>query len=287
MGGANDFNTLSSMERYDMTSGQLAAAAAMSTARRLFGACVVAGELYVTGGCDGNGQSLSLVEKYSPSSDLWSSVTPLATPHFGHAAVAVGSAMYVLGGKGDSIMIRSMHNRVHNRVHKFHSTQNTWNEVAPMPRARYAYAACVLGTDIYVFGGDDITGTENASVFKYDTIADIWTILAPMPSACSFFGVATLDGQIYVTGIGASRKNVILFDPTSGAWHSLAPTKHSRRQGSAFVLGGCVHVAGGNGSYKGKSVERYDAATDTWTTVAGMLEGRALSGAVTIPAAGP
>jgi hypothetical protein len=282
--GGNNDSTLSSMERYVITSGQLVAAAAMSTARRLFGAYVVAGELYVTGGCDGNGQSLSLVEKYSPSSDLWSSVTPLATPRYAHAAVAVGSAMYVLEGRDESLMRGSMHNR----VHKFDSTQNTWNDVAPMPEARYACAACVLGTDIYVFGGNDSLGTEYASVLKYDAIANIWTtLLAPMLSAFCFSGVATLDGQIYVTGIGASGKDVILFDPTSGAWHSLAPTMHSRRQGSVFVLGGCVHVAGGNGSYTGKSVKRYDAATDTWTAVADMLEGRALSCAVTIPAARP
>jgi hypothetical protein len=33
-------------------------------------------------------------------------------------------------------------------------------------------------------------------------------------------------------------------------------------------------------------VERYDAGTDTWTTVADMLEGRSLFRAVTIPSAG-
>jgi hypothetical protein len=268
-GCGNNDEKHSSMERYDITSGQFVVAAAMSTARRCFGACTVDGELYVTGGLSGDNQHLSSVEKYSPSNDTWSNVTPLATVHSNHAAVAVGSAMYVLGGKDEG--------RITGRVHKFDSTQNTWSEVAPMPFARFAHAACVLDSDIYVFGGSTSRG-QHASVFKYDAIANIWTILAPMPTACSYFGVATLDGQIYVTGIGASGKDVLLFDSTSNAWSSLAPT------GSVFVLDGCLHVAGGHRNHK--SVERYDAATDTWTPAANMLEGRGLFGAVTIPAAG-
>jgi N-acetylneuraminic acid mutarotase len=107
-----------------------------------------------------------------------------------------------------------------------------------------------------------------------------------MPLACIYFSVATLDGQIYVTGTGGSGNDVILFDPASGAWSSLAPTMHNREQASLFVLGGCVHVAGGTQDTK-NSVERYDASTDTWTAVANMLKGRRLFGAVTISAAEP
>jgi hypothetical protein len=67
----------------------------------MFGACTLAGELYVTGGVSADlGGSLSflIVEKYTPSSDTWSTVVPLLSARCDHAAVAVGSAMYVLGG---------------------------------------------------------------------------------------------------------------------------------------------------------------------------------------------
>jgi hypothetical protein len=57
---------LSSMERYDVSSGQWNAAAAMGTARWRFGACVMAGKLYVTGGIDAANGRLSSVGKYSP-----------------------------------------------------------------------------------------------------------------------------------------------------------------------------------------------------------------------------
>jgi hypothetical protein len=72
MGGWDDDNvTLSSMERYDLASGQWSVVAAMCTERSHFGTCVVAGELYATGGNDNELSLLSSVEKYSPSSNTW------------------------------------------------------------------------------------------------------------------------------------------------------------------------------------------------------------------------
>jgi N-acetylneuraminic acid mutarotase len=65
-----------------------------------------------------------------------------------HAAVAVGSAMYVLGGSVDGA-------RVTDSVLKFDSTQGTWRQVAPMPEPSNALAACAVGSDIFVFGGND------------------------------------------------------------------------------------------------------------------------------------
>jgi hypothetical protein len=50
MGGYSFGGTTSSMERFDIASGQWSAVAAMGTKRRDFGACAVAEELYVSGG---------------------------------------------------------------------------------------------------------------------------------------------------------------------------------------------------------------------------------------------
>jgi hypothetical protein len=64
-----------------------------------FGVCAVAGEIFVTGGQDFTYNSrFSSVEKYSPATDIWSAVAPLLNMRDTHTAVAVGLAMYVLGG---------------------------------------------------------------------------------------------------------------------------------------------------------------------------------------------
>jgi N-acetylneuraminic acid mutarotase len=186
----------------------------------------------------------------------------------------VGSAIYVLGGNIGE-------NEEHTAsVLKFDDTQGTWNRVAPMPEARNECPACVVGTDIYVFGGFDGEDEEQASVFKYDTEANSWSVLAPMPSAPCGHCVSVLDGLIYIVGFGIDGRQYYQIDPLSGVWSALAPALNSRLFGTSFVLGGSLYAAGGIASLS--TVERYDVSTDTWTAVADMLEPRRSFGAVTL-----
>jgi N-acetylneuraminic acid mutarotase len=125
------------------------------------GACAIAGEIYVTGGInnDDKNRFLSSVERYTPTSDTWSAVAPLPEARIHHAAVAMGSAMYALGGEVgydvDSGFTTAS-------VLKFDSVQGGWSLVAPMPEANFASAASAVGSDIYVNGGMNINCEEQA-----------------------------------------------------------------------------------------------------------------------------
>jgi hypothetical protein len=263
--------THSSMEKYDIASDVWSTAAALGTARNGFGACAIAGELYVSGGNDDNGR-LASVEKYTPSSDSWSAVAALPERRSDHAAVTVGSAMYVLGGildTGDTAA----------SMRKYDSTLGAWSDVAPMPGPRCAFAVCGIGGDIYVFGGLG-DGVFQATVFKYDTANDTWSILALMPQVSHAHSASVLDGQIYIVGANGGN-GVLRFDPASTEWSTLASTVSDRTHGASFVLGNCLYAAGSSCD-DGTSVERYDVATDTWASVANMLEGRYAFGAVAI-----
>jgi hypothetical protein len=278
MGGCHedgdDETILSSMERYDAVSGQWSAAAAMATARQHFGACVIAGEVYVIGGIDAENITLASVEKYSPLSDTWSAVAPMPNVRSHHNAVTVGSAMYVLGGF-----------TLDDNNLRFDSTHGTWSEIASEPRGVDASAAVAVGTDIYVFGGEDEEHAMQDSVLKYDTVTDDWSTLAPMPHECSYHSASLCHGLVYIVAAGLGDQQVLRFDLASGVWAILAPTLYCHAYCTSFVLDGSVYAAGG---FRNKlSVERYDAATDTWTAVADMLEGRDSFGAVTIGPAGP
>jgi hypothetical protein len=146
-GGLGEVEAIPSMERYDALTGQWSAAAAMCNARHSFGACVIAGEIYVTGGNDETRNVLLSVEKYSPSSDTWSAVAPLPDARHSYATIAVGSAMYVLGGYRSIGGLR----RDTASALKFDSTHGIWSEIAPLPEDRYNFAACAIGNDINVF----------------------------------------------------------------------------------------------------------------------------------------
>jgi hypothetical protein len=276
-------SVLSSMERFDASSGHWSAAASMSTARHAFGACALAGELYVLAGRDIANHWLSSVEKYSPVSDTWSAVAPMPHVRSAHVAVSVGSFMYVLGGFDGRVIMAN--------VLKFDSMHDTWSEIAPLPQARCAVTACTIGSDIFVLGGilsiTDGDSQASASVYKLDTVSNEWSTMAPMPLGCAGHSASVLGGIIYIVGVGAvgaTRTGVVRFDPANNAWSTLTPTLTDKYGGCSFVLDGCLYAAGSSRS--SSSVERYDVTSDTWTVVADMLQGRSNSQAVTIRSTG-
>jgi hypothetical protein len=203
-------------------------------------------------------------------------MAPLPEACSQHAAVAVGSVMYVLGGLIDGGATAS--------VLKYDSTQGTWSQVAPMSEpGRFAFAACAIESDIYVFGGQNGHDRNvRSSVSKYNTVANEWITLAPMPYASYSHSACVLNGLVYITGAGDSSQEVLRFDRASGAWSSLAPMLNGRFGVPSFVVGGCLYAASG-----GASVQRYDPASNTWAAVADMLEGHSCYSAVTIGSAGP
>jgi non-specific serine/threonine protein kinase len=254
--GGRRGKTLSSMERYDASSGEWSVAANMGIKRRLMGACALVGEVYVTGG-QSKGINVSYVEKYSPSTDTWSTLAPLPGGRSCHAAVAVGSVMYVLGGNvGQNTVITPAAS-----VLKFDSTQGTWSEVAPMPEVRHAFAACVVGSDIFVFGAYNNLSAAQASVFKYDTVANVWSSLDQMLHVSRWHTASVMDGLVYLVGAGRSGDDVLRFAPASGSWITLAPTLNVIHSSSSFVLGGCLYAVGGQSRPSG--VERYDVTSNT------------------------
>jgi kelch-like protein 10 len=154
-----------------------------------------------------------------------------------------------------------------------------------MPAVRFAFTACAIGSEIYIFGGHDGRVSAQASVFKLETVTDEWNTVAPMPCTFSYHSVSVLDGLVYIVGAGASSREVLCFDRVLNGWNSLAPILGSRKTCATFVVGGCLYAAGGSGQSLG--VERYDVADNTWTAVADMLGCRSSFGAVTIGSASP
>jgi N-acetylneuraminic acid mutarotase len=157
-----------------------------------------------------------------------------------------------------------------------------------MPEPRCTFAACAVGSDIYVFGGAESTvrgSIVQASVFKYDTEANVWSTLTPMPHACRWHSASLLGGLVYIVGAGVNHCEILCFDPASGFFSTLTPSSCSRELGTSFVLDGCLYAAGGSGQWS--SVERYDVASNTWTAMTDMLEGRRMFGAVATESSGP
>jgi N-acetylneuraminic acid mutarotase len=70
-----------------------------------------------------------------------------------------------------------------------------------MPSKRGGLASAAVNDTIYVFGGEEPSGTFNNNE-KYDPRIDTWTSAQPMPTARHGFAAAAVDYKIYVIGGG-------------------------------------------------------------------------------------
>jgi N-acetylneuraminic acid mutarotase len=280
--GANDTRK-ATIERYDIASGKWREMASMATSRSNFALLELRGELYAIGGMFTAKCLLTSVERYDPSLDCWSAAPPLPLALTGHCAVAVGNDMYVMGGVG------KFDGRVHTSrsVLKFDSHAQTWSEVAPMPEPRAYAGACVVGSNIHVLGGKGPGSVFTATSYRYNMDTDAWSTLAPMPQVMRGHCICAVGGLIYVLG-GMSSDNIASsavhsFDPVTNCWSAVTPMLAARVSCASFVLNGSIHVAGGRANLRPiASVERHNAASNTWTEVSAMTQARQKLSAHTI-----
>jgi hypothetical protein len=177
--------------------------------------------------------------------------------------------MYVLGGierdeQGTGITVSS--------VLKFECRLQTWSEVAPMPEERDFAGACVLGSDIYIFGGRSDEMEETSTTYRFSAETNEWMTLTAMPVAKSHHSVTVLDGLIYVLGGGDSDGiavgSVHRFDPVANLWSAVAPMSVARWALGSFVLRGIIYAVGGFDKVDLlSSMERYSVASDSWSEV--------------------
>jgi hypothetical protein len=227
------------------------------------------------------------VEKFSPNKDggTWSTMAPLPFPRLNHIAVAVGSAMYVLGGVEGAPARPHMFLSTRS-VLKFESIDKTWSMVAQLPPLLGSInVAAVLGLNIFVFSGEiDAIG----HIFKYDTGSDVWTplMLKATPRNYYYDNAVALHASIYLVGRRYNKQIgfplFTRFDVITCLFKELAPPTEIDCR--LFLVDGCIYAAGG-WKYSSR-VQRYNIRVDAWSEVACMGEGRRGFAHVTIPAMG-
>ena len=172
----------------------------------------------------------------------------------------------------------------------------SWAAVASLPNTspRYDPVAATEGKDgrIYTVGTLVVNGAYQAQLASYTPASDSWTLLPPLPTDRDRLALATgADGRIYA--IGGESGDVILntvevYNPTSQVWTTAAPLPTARWQlaaatdsaGRIYAIGGCPAL---NPCGDDTIVERYDPATNTWSTLPKLLNGRSSLAAATGP----
>ena len=174
----NNFDTLSSAERYDPVLDAWEAVAPMAVARRGLAVAVLDGKLYALGGYDATTAGmtvLSSVERYDPVTNVWEEAAPMAEPRCLFAVAVLDGKLYA-GGGGDHISR-------HDSVERYDPVTNAWEEVAPMAESRGNHAMVALEGNLYASGGLDWDESLLATVERYDPRTNAWEEVAPMATA--------------------------------------------------------------------------------------------------------
>jgi N-acetylneuraminic acid mutarotase len=288
---------LSSAELYDPANNTWAPAASMANARCNHSATLLpSGKILVAGGESAGGvrtlgefyvdSSLSTTELFDPATNTWTSAPAMSLVRSEHTASLLNSGKVLLAG-GIGTAIRSS-------VELYDPATNTWVSAPSMAYARFRHTATLLPTGkVLVAGGYGAGYLSSAEL--YDPTTDSWAAAPAMASARYKHTATQLpSGEVLVTGGAESTYAYLtaseLYHPATNTWTAARAMATARGYHTATLLpSGKVLVAGGIGTDIGAgtpylgSVELYDPARNTWSTVAAMSLSRSYHTATLLP----
>ena len=240
----------------------------MPTARVFLSTGVVSGVLYAVGGSTGlAGTSptvFATVEAYDPSSNSWTTKTPMPTARYGAAIGVVNDIIYVVGGWNNGPLAT---------VEAYDPVGNSWTTKTPMPTARGWLAVGVVNNILYAVGGFNVG--EYATVEAYDPATNTWMTKTSMLTARSSLAAGVVNGVLYAIGGGSTGGSwVEAYDPLTNAWTTKTPMPTARYGHTIGVMNGILYAVGGLSPAFTTAVEAYDPATNIWATKAPMSIGR-------------
>ena len=227
------------------------------------------GRVYSLCGITPGNQSSNRLFVYDPAADAWAERAPLPIPlGVDHCNVAtVGGKLYVVGAE------RIGRGFLSDRTLVYDPATDRWEQKSRMNIPRAASGVAVVGTKIYVAGGE---GVERAGrAFEvYETETDRWLPLPDLPGTRTHLTAQAVGGKVYaiggrIGGINDVRDSVFEYDPATNTWSAKAAMPTARGGLASGVIGGRIVVFGGEGP-SGRpeatydEVEEYDPAANAW-----------------------
>jgi large repetitive protein len=250
--------------------------AALPTAVVGASAGVLKNEIYVVGGQNAEGATISDVQVYNPATNAWSAGVSLPTPLQEPSAAVVKSVLYVFGGYDGETRTSS--------VWAYNPKTKTWTAMADMPTAREDTAAVVEKNIIYVIGGNDNNGDFLATVESYNPATNTWTEEASMLGNKQS-PAAGLLGTTIVAADGAVQSGIITgdtegYDAATNTWTELTADPTARVDSCFGSIGAKFYDAGGYINNAGAATtvnESFQLSKNKWTTtLAAMPQGTML-----------
>jgi hypothetical protein len=198
---------------YDPKTNEWQEGKRMSEPRAALTADFINGLLYAVGGLNSSHIPVATNEVYDPMSNSWSETTPMPTARHHHTSAVANGQLYIIGGRilgNGGVEVKNAIGEVSNIPNaltnlndneKFDPVNKTWSiqEQMPMKRSNMAAEVSPVNGNIYVFGGESLTGGYNITE-KYDTKANKWSSEPDMPTPRLDMEAVAIDNKIYVSG---------------------------------------------------------------------------------------
>ena len=257
-----------------------------------FVAVTVGDKIYLIGGQDVNGASMTVVREYDPVIDDYNSTkAALSVGRMRYGAAAVGTKIYVIGGLevddpyGD---VNASNIQTPHTTFIYDTATDTWTDGPELIAGRSDLCAFAVGTKVYAVGGytDFLSTLDSVEVLDTSASSPAWAAAPSLPEARGDVTCAAAGGKGYAIGgfynpsgnfdiLDFFTEHVFELDVAGGAaaWtnKSSMPVAVGDKaatalpDGSIVVIGGETHRNDGTESQTATHTSlQYYPAHDTW-----------------------
>jgi N-acetylneuraminic acid mutarotase len=244
---------LSSVEVFDVKTGEWSEVAEMQTRRQSGGAVLLGdGTVLVIGGSSGVAVEAK-AEYYVADDDTWVEVAPMSQARKFHTVTQmIDGRVLVAGGQTREAALAS--------TEIYDPSDGTWTNVADLVRPRSGHTASLLRDGrVMVVGGSDLGATNvlgpETSAEIYDPVADEWTVIyGDLRPRLGHAAVTLTDGRVVVVGgedlVGLSIDAVEVYQPATDTWKIAGTLPDGRSLLAATLMpdGSVLIVGGGTAS---------------------------------------
>lgn len=242
------------------------------------------GKFYLIGGR--NNKPISI---YDPETKAWSdgATPPLEMHHF--QALPFQDKIYVIGAFTGGYP----HEEPIPDIYAYDPASDSWNKEGEIPADRQRGAAGLVTFEdkIYVVCGiqDGHWDGHTAWLDEYNPATQEWTKLSDAPRTRDHFHAAVINGKLYSAGgrntsaktdqsLDLTIGEVDVYDFEADKWETLDKPLPTQRAGTAAVpYGESLIIIGGESSAQvpaHSEVEVYDVASQSWTSLPSLEQGR-------------
>ena len=277
--GGTNISELSSVSKFDSSTGIWSESTMMLGKRSHFDCAVVRDKIYLCGGFDGE-KYLNTLEVFDTKTETFQSLTPMKHARNGCGVAALNGFLYAAGGwNGENCL---------GVVEKYSIETNQWQEVSPMQTKRSGLKLVELNGELYALGGEDEEEDSLNTIECYDPKEDRWRFKASMKNENAWFSAVSFQNKIYIVGDNSSE----VYNPEKDRWKKM-PTSNANIDGQSLVAFKCKLVLIGGrigdlGKWKGiRTVQYYDFVNRVWKTLKEMNVARCYHSTAVISSSHP